>query len=197
MRARQETDGAKEPQEILAVPVGNSPGWPILVLSISLSVHLPIIPSKDGAKTRVETHVCSSGPGWFAHPQEASGSAPQLSLPTFPSEQLFKKLRKKKKRKKSHHHEWVTNTAGKIHGEHWWEGASSPWASQQPQSLIYIVHKPCALHDQNEAPLLRNNVYPCTPPNPEQGGNRSERGGTDRLMRMSVGETEAEASREI
>lgn len=50
------------------------------------------------------------------------------------------------------------------------------------QSLIYIVHKPCALHNQNEAPLPRNNnVYSrISPPIPEWGGDRSERGGRDR-----------------
>lgn len=116
----------RNPQEILAVPVDNSPGWPIPVPSISLSVHLPIIPSKDGAKTRVEIHFCPGGPGWFAHPQEAPRSAPQLDLSAyFPHRTAVKKIKKEKKRKKSHHREWVTNTAGKIHGEHWWEGASS------------------------------------------------------------------------
>lgn len=51
------------------------------------------------------------------------------------------------------------------------------------QSLIYTVHKPCALHNQNEAPLPRNNnVYSCIspPPIPEWGGDRSEKGGRDR-----------------
>lgn len=160
----------RDPQEILAVPVGNSPGWPIPVLSISLSVHLPIIPSKDGAKTRVEIYVSPSGPGRFTYSRETSHSAPQLSISAyFPHRTaVIKKIKKeKKKEKKSHHHEWVTNTAGKLHGEHWWEGAPPSLASQQPQSLIYIVHKPCALHNQNEAPLPRNNnVYSCIPPPP-------------------------------
>lgn len=70
----------RNPQEILAVPVDSSPGWLIPVLSIGLSVHLPIIPSEDGAKTRVGIYFSPSGPGWFAHLQEASHSAAQLSL---------------------------------------------------------------------------------------------------------------------
>lgn len=36
----------KNLQEILAVPADDSPGWPTQVLSISLSVHLPIILSE-------------------------------------------------------------------------------------------------------------------------------------------------------
>lgn len=73
----------RNPQEILAVPVDNSPSWPIPVLSISLSVHLPIIPSEDGAKTRVEIYFSPSGPGWFAYPQEASHSTPRLSISAY------------------------------------------------------------------------------------------------------------------
>lgn len=93
-------DRQGNPQEILAVPVDNSPGWPIPVLSISLSVHLPIIPSKDGAKTRVEIHCCPSGPGWFAHPQEASCSAPHSLSAYFPHRTAVKKIKKEKKKKR-------------------------------------------------------------------------------------------------
>lgn len=47
------------------------------------------------------------------------------------------------------------------------KGPSPSLTSQQPQCLIYIVHKPCALHNQNEAPLpTNNNVYSCIPPPP-------------------------------
>lgn len=79
--------GQSNPQKILAVPVGNSPGWPIPVLSIILSVHLPIILSKHGAKTRVEIYFSPSAPGWLVHPQEDPHSAPQLSYLCFLSPQ--------------------------------------------------------------------------------------------------------------
>lgn len=38
-------------------------------------------------------------------------------------------------------------------------------AGQQPQSLIYIVHKPRALHHQNEAPLPGTTIR-STPASP-------------------------------
>lgn len=92
--------GQSNPQEILAVPVGNSPGWPIPVLSIILSVHLPIILSKHGAKTRVEIYFSPSAPGWLAHPQKAPHSAPQLSISaSFPHRTAGKKKIKKGKKK--------------------------------------------------------------------------------------------------
>lgn len=178
----------RNPQEILAVPVDNSPSWPIPVLSISLSVHLPIIPSEDGAKTRVEIHFSPSGPGWFAHPQEASHSTPRLSLPTFPTEHLFKKKNLKKKRKKSHHREWVTNTAGKIHGEHWWEGASPSLASQQPVSYLHCSQVLCTAQAERGALPRNNNVYSSMPPTrSREGTGQTGEGETETHEGVCVG----------
>lgn len=195
---REKTE-QRNPQEILAVPVDNSPGWPIPVLSISLSVHLPIIPSEDGAKTRVEMHFSPSGPGCFAHPQEASHSTPQLSISAyFPHRtSVFKKKFKKKKKERK-----ATTTSGlqiqqAIHGEHWWEGASS-LTGQSATSLLFtlltsLVH--CTIRTRRPFPETIS-----TPACPQPGVGRGQvRKGRkrQRLMRVSVGETEAEASREI
>lgn len=61
-------------------------------------------------------------------------------------------------------------------------------AGQQPQSLIYTVHKPRALHNQktrHPSPEQQCGLLQCPPP--EQGGDRSERGRRDRLIRVTVG----------
>lgn len=92
-----------------------------------------------------------------------------LSLPTFPTEHLFKKNLKKERKATTasglqiQQAKYTASTGGK--------GPPPSLASQQPQSLIYIVHKPCALHNQNEAPLPRNNnVYSSMPPTRSREG---------------------------
>lgn len=100
---------------------GPSQYRPSACLSICLSFHLKMVLKPVWRYTSVPV-----GQDGLPTPRKLLVLLPNsISLPTFPTEQLLKKLRKKKKRKKSHHREWVTNTAGKIHGEHWWEGASS------------------------------------------------------------------------
>lgn len=98
---------------------GPSQYCPSACLFICLSFHLKMVlnPCGDTLLSQWARVVCP--------PPEASRSAPHSISAYFPHRTAVKKLRKKKKRKKSHHHEWVTITAGKIHGEHWWEGASS------------------------------------------------------------------------
>lgn len=121
-----------------------------------------------------------------------------LSLPTFPTEHLFKKKKNlKKKRKKSHHREWVTNTAGKIHGEHWWEGASPSLASQQPVSYLHCSQVLCTAQAERGALPRNNNVYSSMPPTGVGRGQVRQGRERQRLMRVSVWETKAEASREI
>lgn len=121
-----------------------------------------------------------------------------LSLPTFPTEHLFKKkkiLRKKGRKATTasglqiQQAKYTASTGGKGPPPHW------PVSNQ---SLIYIVHKSCALHKQNEAPSPETTM--STPACPQPGVGRGQvRQGRERqrLMRVSVWETKAEASREI
>lgn len=92
-----------------------------------------------------------------------------LSLPTFPTEHLFKKKNlRKKERKKSHHHEWVTNTAGKIHGEHWWEGASSlTGQSATTVSYLHCSQTLCTAQSERGAPSQKQQYLLQHAPNPE------------------------------
>lgn len=81
--------GKRNPQEILAVPVDDSPGWPIPVLS--LLVHLPVAPSLralTGGKTRVE--VFPVGQADLAIPRNFP-LLHFLFLPTFPTGTFVKK----------------------------------------------------------------------------------------------------------
>lgn len=80
--------GKRNPQEILAVPVDDSPGWPIPVLS--LLVHLPTAPSLralTGGKTRVE--VFPVGQADLAIPRTSPYSTFSFCLPS-PQEHLLK-----------------------------------------------------------------------------------------------------------
>lgn len=78
----------RNPQETLAVPVDDSPGWPIPVLS--LLVHLPIAPSLHaltGGKTRVE--VFPVGQADLAIPRNSPDPIFSFCLPS-PQEHLLK-----------------------------------------------------------------------------------------------------------
>lgn len=78
----------RNPQETLAVPVDDSPGWPIPVLS--LLVHLPIAPSLHaltGGKTRVE--VFPVGQADLAIPRNSPDPTFSFCLPS-PQEHLLK-----------------------------------------------------------------------------------------------------------
>lgn len=84
-----------------------------------------------------------------------------------------KKLRKKKERK-------ATTISG-LQIQQAKSTASNggtgllPHRPVSSQSLIYTVHKPCALHNQNEAPLPRNNnVYSCIYPHPHPRVGRGQ-----------------------
>lgn len=132
------------------------------------------------------------------------GSPTLLSLFPFPTEQLVKKNlrkeKKEKKKKKSHHHEWVTNTAGKIHGEQWWNGVPPSLASQQPVSYLHCSQTLCTAQSERGAPPQKQQclLLHLPAPHPRVGRGQVREGRKrQRLMRMSVGETEAEASREI
>lgn len=191
----------RDPQEILAVPVGNSPGWPIPVLSISLSVHLPIIPSTDGAKTRVEIYVSPSGPGRFTYSRETSHSAPQLSISAyFPHRTaVIKKTKKEKKKRKAttmsgsqiQQAKYTASIGGKGLLPHWPVGN---------HSLLFtlftnLVH--CTIRMRHPSPETTMSTPASHPPQPGVGRGQVRKGRKrQRLMRMSVGETEAEASRE-
>lgn len=96
-----------------------------------------------------------------------------------------------KKKKKSHHHEWITNTAGEIHGWHCrWEGASSP----TDQSEIGV----CYLHfSQTLCAAQLGNVKPSptpwykrvvhTPVSPGRGRRTHQKKGEGkRFMRVYV-----------
>lgn len=190
VRARQEIRWSRETHRKsslflwIIAQAGPSQYCPSACLSICLSFYLKMVLKPVWRYTSVPV-----GQAGLPIPRKLLIPLPDsLSLPTFPTEHLFKKKNLKKK-KKSHHREWVTNTAGKIHGEHWWEGASSSLASQQPQSLIYIVHKSCALHNQNEAPLPRNNnVYSSMPPTrSREGTGQTGEGETETHEGVCVG----------
>lgn len=109
---------------------------------------------------------------------------------------LKKKILRKKGRKATtasglqiQQAKYTASTGGKGPPPHW------PVSNQ---SLIYIVHKSCALHKQNEAPSPETRM--STPACPQPGVGRGQvRQGRERqrLMRVSVWETKAEASREI
>lgn len=188
----------RNPQEILAVPVDNSPSWPIPVLSISLSVHLPIIPSEDGAKTRVEIYFSPSGPGWFAHPQEASHSTPRLSISAyFPhrTSVLKKILRKKEKPPPRVGYKYSRqNTRRALVGR----GLLPHWPVSN-HSLLFtlftnLVH--CTIRMRRPSPETTMSTPACPQPGVGRGQIRKGRK-RQRLMRVSVWEMKAEASREI
>lgn len=105
-----------------------------------------------------------------------------------PQNICLKKKNLKKKRKKSHHREWVTNTAGKIHGEHWWEGASPSLASQQPVSYLHCSQVLCTAQAERGALPRNNNVYSSMPPTrSREGTGQTGEGETETHEGVCVG----------
>lgn len=199
VRARQEIRWSRETHRKsslflwIIAQAGPSQYCPIL------SVHLPIIPSLDGAKTRVEIYFSPRGPGWFAHPQEASYSTPQLSISAyFPHRTSVKKKFKKKKKEKPPPRVGYKysrqNTRRALVGR----GLLPHWPVSNHSRLFTVftnlVH--CTIRVRRPSPETTMSTPAC--PQPGAGRGQVRRGRKrQRLMRVSVGETEAEASREI
>lgn len=169
MRARQEIRWSRETHRKsslflwIIAQAGPSQYCPSACLSICLSFHLKMVLKPVWRYTSVPV-----GQAGLPIPRKLLIPLPDsLSLPTFPTEHLFKKKNLKKKRKKSHHREWVTNTAGKIHGEHWWEGASPSLASQQPVSYLHCSQILCTAQSERGAPPQKQQCLLQHAPNPE------------------------------
>lgn len=201
MRARQErrrSRGTHRKSSLflwIIAQAGPSRYCPSACLSICLSFHL-----KTVLKPVWRYPSVPLGEAGLPIPRKLLIPLPNsLSLPTFPTEHLFlkKKFKKKKKERKA------TTTSGlqiqqAIHGEHWWEGASS-LTGQSATSLLFtlltsLVH--CTIRTRRPFPETTISTPACPQPGVGRGQVRKGRK-RQRLMRVSVGETEAEASREI
>lgn len=114
-------------------------------------------------------------------PRELLSSLPPLSLPAYlPTQKhlLKNKIKKKQERKKATTVSGLQIQQAKYTASIVGKGPPPSLAGQQPQSLIYIVHKPRALHNQNEAPLPRTTMWstPVSPPQSREGtGKKGEK----------------------
>lgn len=173
MRARQEirrSRGTHRKSSLflwIIAQAGPSQYCPSACLSICLSFHLKMVLKPVWRYTSVPV-----GQAGLPVPRKLLIPLPDsLSLPTFPTEHLFKKKILRKKERKATTASGLQIQQAKYTASTGGKGPPPSLASQQPQSLIYIVHKSCALHNQNEAPLPRNNiVYSSMPPTRSREG---------------------------
>lgn len=190
VRARQEISWSRETHRKsslflwIIAQAGPSQYCPSACLSICLSFHLKMVLKPVWRYTSVPV-----GQAGLPIPRKLLIPLPDsLSLPTFPTEHLFKKKILRKKERKAttasglqiQQAKYTASTGGKGPPPHW------PVSNQ---SLIYIVHKSCALHNQNEAPLPRNNnVYSSMPPTrSREGTGQTGEGETETHEGVCVG----------
>lgn len=201
MRARQEirrSRGTHRKSSLflwIIAQAGPSQYCPSACLSICLSFHLKMVLKPVWRYTSVPV-----GQADLPIPRKLLIPLPNsLSLPTFPTEHLFKKKFKKKRKKEKPpprvgYKYSRQNTRRALVGR----GLLPHWPVSN-HSLLFtlftnLVH--CTIRMRRPFPETTISTPAC--PQPGVGRGQVRKGGKrQRLMRVSVGETEAEASREI
>lgn len=200
MRARQEIRWSRETHRKsslflwIIAQAGPSQYCPSACLSICLSFYLKMVLKPVWRYTSVPV-----GQAGFPIPRKLLIPLPDsLSLPTFPTEHLFKKKILRKKERKAttasglqiQQAKYTASTGGKGPPPHW------PVSNHSLLFTLFtnLVH--CTIRTRRPSPETTMSTPACPQPRVGRGQVRQGRE-RQRLMRVSVWETKAEASREI